>query len=128
MVWSFIKRQTKLLVITLRKREGQKFMVFFFYSLNVRAAAMRALLAASKDKSNERLQSLAAEAVKEAKDALALRKGVEKISLFHLMKAYQDVEEGKPNVTDAELVPPELRPRRPAPEDEIQGNPLNCCE
>lgn len=89
---------------------------------------MRASLAAAKDKSNLALQIEATNAIKEAKNALAFRKAAEKMSLIKLEEAYQNLMAGKHDVTDDELVPPELRNRTTAPEDEIEGNPLNCCK
>lgn len=84
--------------------------------------------AAARDKSNYVLQEVAAEAVKEAKEALALRKGAEKMDSREIKEVLKEVESGKVDVSDEVFVPPELRKRKPIPEDEVEGNPYNCCK
>ena len=89
---------------------------------------MRIILEASRHKENETLQQEAADAKMRAKNAIVFRQAAESLSDIKLKKANQDVNKRQPNVPDEQLVPPELRERSPAPEDEIEGNPLNCCE
>lgn len=89
---------------------------------------MRLLVAADQDKSNDKIQAAADNAVKLAQNAAAFRKAIERLDLKMLNQAYQDIADGNPDLYSLPIVPPELRKRTAAPEDEIQGNPLNCCK
>ena len=81
-------------------------------------------------------ESSAATAILLAKRAAVIRKAAETLDAIQFRKAIRDVPMNGATVSaevlkvpDGQFVPPAMRERTAIPEEEeIEGNPLNCCK
>ena len=118
--------------------EKDIFFTYLLYRYFPRNLAKDLALTASKDKSNQTAAEEAAEAVAAARKAVILRQGAERLDSSELKKAIEavnkadDDNEQMDDVNEEILrnmfIPPGERNRTKPAEDEIEGNPLNCCE